>query len=356
VFFAALLFLSLESSLIGTANAVSMGQSVQAVIPKLASSSQFGLPSFAKANLPAEAHEFIERVKAKIDANPDMMSQPASWENIVSFMELASGIGARGKAAHKVVAEDNNESDNDNDNEVEDKHTLAVHPKPATASKKHGKALEEYMKKTPVQKAMHILEGKTDEDEDDVSDIVESATGEAPPTGEEGKKGMGLVSTVVFFFVLLALVGGIRYLALFLTSRNANVDPIDYMIGTNFTTGSMVAGLVAGFSFSFVDSIVLFWTMILMEPMLSKLPGANEEPAFAAYANIISNLISSAISVSAGAAVSSAMAVRDGERQPFWSQLAGALLGGVIGLMLAKLIPHKTRLRSPPVATETDDQ
>jgi len=122
------------------------------------------------------------------------------------------------------------------------------------------------------------------------------------------------------------------------------------MIGTNFTTGAMVSGLVAGFSFSFVDSIVLFWTMVLLDGMLSKLPGANEEATFAAYANVISNFVSGAISVSAGQAVAQGMHLDEtGAVTPFWTQLVGALFGGFLGLMIAKAIPHQKRMRSAPV-------
>jgi len=304
VFVAVLLFLSMEGSMIGTAEALTMGQTIQALAPRLQASRS--LSSGFKVDMPAEAHDFISRVRSKIDENPSILSQPASWENIVSFVELAS------KAVHKKAS---------------------------------------YAKKTPVQKIVHHLFEEDAADEHDDKSLTEKLVGEKPISKSNP------IGIVVFFLVTLVLIGGLRYLALFLTQKHKDVDPIDYMIGTNFTTGSLVAGLVAGFSFSFVDSIMLYATMIFMEGLLTKLPGANEENSYAAYANIFSNLVSGAVSASAGSVVSESMNIDQSQATPFWSQLAGALLGGIIGLMLAKLIPHTRRVRGTGevVSAKADD-
>jgi len=311
VFVAVLLFLSMEATLFGTAEALTMGESIRDLAPKLQASGS--LSSGLKLDLPAEAHDFISRIRSKIDEDPSILKQPASWDTLVSFVELAS---ARGKAAYKKAS---------------------------------------YSKKTPVQKIVHHLfeEAADDNDEQtgDDNSLTEKLVGDKPISKSNP------IGIVVFFFVTLVLIGGLRYLALFLTQKHKDVDPIDYMIGTNFTTGSLVAGLVAGFSFSFVDSIMLYATMIFMEGLLTKLPGANEENSYAAYANIFSNLVSGAVSASAGSVVSESMNIDQSQATPFWSQLAGALLGGIIGLMLAKLIPHTRRVRGTGevVSAKADD-
>eukprot|EP00301_Raphidiophrys_heterophryoidea_P014513 c22937_g1_i1.p1 GENE.c22937_g1_i1~~c22937_g1_i1.p1 ORF type:complete len:343 (-),score=124.12 c22937_g1_i1:147-1151(-) len=323
LFVAALLFFVMDTSFFGTAHAMSMGQTLQAALPMLQAGeslkSNFG---GMKVNLPEEAQEFINKVRSKIEEDPSILKKPASWDTILSFVELAS---SRGKQAHK-----------------------------------HS---EEYAKKTPVQKVVHHLfeeEGKSkkdddndDDDDDNSADLTKNVTDQVDKVVPGSSSSP--MKMVIFFIICLVLIGGLRYLALFLTQKNQNVDALDYMIGTNFTTASMIAGLVGGFSFSFVDSFVLFWTMVLFEGMLSKLPGASEEGAFAAYANVFSNLISGAIGTSATQSVTAAMGGDSSTRVPFWSQLLGALLGGVIGLMIAKIIPHKQRLRGSVQGNDSQD-
>eukprot|EP00301_Raphidiophrys_heterophryoidea_P015966 c2499_g1_i1.p1 GENE.c2499_g1_i1~~c2499_g1_i1.p1 ORF type:complete len:337 (-),score=101.96 c2499_g1_i1:226-1236(-) len=311
---AAFLFFTMEVSFFGAADAMSMGQTLQALPALQASSSLLNMDGF-KLNLPTEAQDFLKSVQSKIEEDPSILKQPASWENILSFVELASGKAKATKLK---------------------------------ASKKSDDA--EYSKKTPVQKIVHHLfeEAGNDDDDDDSNDakvnanlIQDTPLQDTTPVAKSNPFQM-----VIFFVICLVLVGGLRYLAMFLTSRNRDVDPLDYIIGTKFTMASLISGLVAGFAFSFLDSIVLFWSMIFLEGLLTKLPNSNEEASYAAYANIFSNLVSGALSTSLGAITLQSMGGAEGDSGPFWAQLLGALLGGVLGVLIAKIIPHKRRLRA----------
>jgi len=362
----------MESSLFGTAQAVSLGQVVQAVIPKLQAANSFSNPAL-KVNLPAEAHEFIERVKTKMDEDPSILSQPASWENLLSFVELSSGLSKNKASKHtkqqlEEVDNDDNDDNDDNASPLVPKQKQELNSEhPNNKHHHHNSKADGYAKKTPIQKIVHLLEGNdkgsNGEEGDDsmitgkgetaidddglVSDVTPASSGSSASKSSP-------FEIVIFVVSLIVVIGGMRYLSLVLTQQHESVDPIDFIIGTKFTTGAMIAGLVAGFVFSFVDSIALIWTMILLEKNLSNLPGAHEEASFAVYANVISNLFSGAISTSAGIAVAQGLHVGS-EQTPFWSQLVGGLLGGVVGVMLAKVIPHEKRMRSSVVNNATTD-
>jgi hypothetical protein len=120
------------------------------------------------------------------------------------------------------------------------------------------------------------------------------------------------------------------------TRRDRDTTFLAWLDADN-STKSVVVGLVGGVVFGLIDNTLLYMGIAALEKQLRRLPFGADDTVMAGYGNAVSGAFSALVATFAGRAVSD-LTGADLEKSPLWTTSLGFLVGGVVGVLVPRLI------------------
>ena len=118
--------------------------------------------------------------------------------------------------------------------------------------------------------------------------------------------------------------------------KNPKSNFYTWFNGKNFSIKSVLIGMVSGIIFGFIDNAGLWYGMDALDPFL-KYYGLAEEgsKALAGWGNTYSDMIGSSMGTFIGSIIITATKMED---SPIWADIAGIIIGCILGIHIPKAL------------------